>query len=401
MKKYLVLVLVFVLAISMGLSACSKSESTPTVENPDQYLGEVVYKDLPYHIEETEVTDEAVDSEMDMLVNYHSEETVVTEGVVEDGDTINVAFEGKIDGETFEGGSSESYDITVGTTSMIDGFVEGLVGKNIGDTVTLDLTFPEDYHAEDLQGKDVVFEVTIHNKVITETPELNDEFAQKYYDLENLDALREKVRGDLEKQYAESAASEAKSSLWNVILKNTEIAEYPEAELEEARVEMAALKEDYKAQATMYGMEWEEFLSGMMGTDEAGFDQMLEDGAKEKVRSMLIRDYIAAQENITYSESEYKDKLAEVLEQNNITEEEFKSYYNQTIEEYADEQGWRDSFLLDKVMDKVIELGREVDHEEFEAYIEEQLYADVETGGEVVENVEGETAEEEETEEEG
>ena len=406
MNKRIALILIVVMALAAALIGCGSGKGTSPSTNPTEYITEVNYTGLPYHIEESEVTEEEVDSQINMIVEYASETETITEGVVEDGDTINVAFEGKINGETFEGGTSESYDITVGTTQMIDGFVEGLVGKNVGETVTLDLKFPEDYGVEDLNGKDVTFDVTINSKKITTTPELNDEFAKEYYDVETVEELREKIRGDILRDKEEAAKNSLKNDLWGVILKNTEVSEYPEEELAKAMETMELQKEDYKSQAEMYGMEWTEFLETMMGTDEAGFDEMMDKYAKEDVKSILIRDFIAEKEGITLTDKEFKDRLAEILENNNLTEETFKSYYSQTIEEYAEENGWRDSFLLSKVLDKVVELGKEVTHEEYETYIEEQLYSDTEIDGESVDGESEETTEEgtdeasEETEEE-
>ena len=145
------------------------------------------YKGLDYSIAEVSVTDEEVDTEIDSRLQSAATTETVTEGKVEDGDSINIAFAGTIDGEEFEGGSSESYDITVGTTQMIDGFVEGLIGHEIGDNVILNLKFPDDYSNEDVAGKDVVFDVTINYKSVKVVPELDEDFVKEKCDVDRVE----------------------------------------------------------------------------------------------------------------------------------------------------------------------------------------------------------------------
>lgn len=384
MKKKFTMALGIALVITMVLSGCSKGSSGAPKTNydPAEYIELGAYTDLPYYTEEVEVTDEELQEQIDLVLLYATETETVTEGVVEDGDTINVAFVGKIDGEEFEGGSSESYDITIGTTSMIDGFVEGLIGKNIGETVTLNLKFPDDYSNQDVAGKDVVFDVTINSKNVSKTPELTDDFVKEYYDAENVEAFKEQLKADLIADKETSRDNSIKSSLWNVILETSNLKSSPEEEVTLAKEQVAKLEEDYKSQATMYGMEWADFLQTMMGTDEAGFQTMMDDYVNDIVKNNVVVKAISKAENISFTESEFKERIKEILDQNGLTEDTFKSYYNMTIEEYAEENGWRDNFLLEKIMDKVLELGKEVPKDEFEAFVESMLPAEEEAQAE-------------------
>ena len=377
MKKKLAIILT--LSMSMifvtGLTGCSnnKEAAAEPVYDVNEHVELGEYKELPFYTEEQEVTDEELEQQIELILLYATETENALEGVVEDGDTINIAYTGKIDGETFEGGSSESYDLTVGTTSMIDGFVEGLIGKNVGETVTLDLRFPDDYQEESLQGKDVVFEITINSKRVSVTPELTDEFVKEYYDSESVDAFKEKLREDLLNDKVASMENSIKNDLWSVILEGSNIKSVPEDEQAAADAQIAIYEEDYKSQASMYGMEWEDFLTNMMGTDEAGFQDMLKGYSDSIIKNSMVAKALAKQEGISFTDSEFKARLKEILENNSLTEENFQSYYNMTIEEYAEQNGWRDSFLLEKVMDKVLELGKEVSKEEYEAFIKEKL----------------------------
>ena len=403
MKKNLTLIVIALLVLSMAVAGCSKKESSTTPAsteyNPEDYVKLFDYAGLPYYTQEFEVTDEEVNEEIDMELQYATEVTNITEGVVEDGDTINIAFEGKIDGETFDGGSSESYDLTVGTTSMIDGFVEGLVGKQIGETVTLNLKFPEDYGVEELNGKDVVFDVTINSKRESTTPELTDEFVKENYDYETVDEYKAHVKEVLLKQKEDSHNSNIKSQLWHIILEESELTGTPDEEKAIADEIVAGIEEEYKANAESYGMEWADFVSAMMGTDEEGFAEMMAEYSDSLIKTNVVTKAIAAKESVSFTEKEYKDMLLQLLADNNMTEETFQTYYNMTIEEYGEQNNWRDNYLLEKVLDKVVELGKEVSEDEFNAYMDEHN-ATHEHEEEVIEGVEdAETTEEEAIEE--
>ena len=376
MKKRIVAVIILAMVFASAMTGCSSKTTDTTKADYDwkEYMELGEYKELPFYTEEYEVTDEEVEEQIETILLYATEIETVTEGVVEDGDTINIAFTGKINGEEFEGGSSSSYDLTVGTTQMIDGFVEGLIGKNVGETVTLDLRFPDDYHSTELQGKDVVFDITINSKRESITPELTDEFVKNYYDLNSVEELRAKIKDDLLESKKTALNSSLKNNLWNVIMEATTIKSFPASEEEVAREQVALIEEEYKATAESYGVEWTDFLSTFLGTDEASFKTMMDEQLESIVKSNMITKALAKEENVILSDKGYKDKLLEILENNNLTEETFKSYYNMTITEYADQNGWRESILQDLVMDKVLEYGKEVTKEEYQKYISDTLY---------------------------
>lgn len=318
------------------------------------------YKGLDYSIAEESVTDDEVDTEIDSRLQSAATTETVTEGKVEDGDSINIAFAGTIDGEEFEGGSSESYDITVGTTQMIDGFVEGLIGHEIGDNVILNLKFPDDYSNEDVAGKDVVFDVTINYKSVKVVPELDEDFVKENSDVDTVEEYKEAVKEELLAQKESQADLDAKEALWNEIVADSEVISYPEKELEAANAAADEIEKQYKSQAESYGMEWEDFLESYMGSSQEDFEESKKQYAEETVLQEMVMYYIAREEGIEVTDKEYKEYLADSLETYGFTEDTFKQSYGQTIEEYADDNQWRTAMLLEKVLDKVMEYGNKV-----------------------------------------
>ena len=379
-KKVGIGILAIILVIGL-MTGCGKKETEtagPYNYNLDEYVKVADYHDMPFVTQVAEITDEDVENEISTILQYAATVENSTTGIVEDGDTINIAFAGKIDGELFDGGSSESYDLTVGTTSMIDGFVEGLIGKNVGETVVLDLQFPEEYHSAEVAGKPVVFEVTINSKKTTIVPEFNDEFVKANSDFETTEEYRKYLKEALTNEAQEQFDAGVKDAIWEVILTRSEVIKYPEEEMAEAQSITDEMEAEYKNQATLYGLDWATFLSLFMQTDEEGFAQMKEEYARNMVLSNMVLYKMAKEENISLPQSEFEERTKEILANSSFTEESFEASYGMTIFEYAEENGWKESFLLEKVMDKVIEYGHEVSEEEFEDYVYEALGYDEE-----------------------
>ena len=332
-----------------------------------KYVKVAEYKGLEYTVNEVSVTDEDVDSEIDSRLQAAATTENVTEGTVEDGDTINVAYVGTIDGEAFDGGSTDSSDITIGTTQMIDGFTDGLIGHDVGETVTLNLKFPDDYHNEEVAGKDVVFEVTINSKSIENVPELDEDFVSENSDVDTVEEYRQVVKDELLEQKETQEDLNTKKALWNEIVSGSEVIEYPEKELDEAKKAADNIESQYKSQAESYGMEWDDFLTGYLGMTQEEFDDSKEQYAKDTVLQDMVMYYIVREENIEISDKEYKEYLTDTLEKSGYTEDTFEQAFGQTIEEYADANQWKAGLLLDKVLDKVMEYGVKTEGDEKEA----------------------------------
>lgn len=358
MKKLLHIGLIAVLALGtvvLGTGCGSKDAALPYSEyNLDEYVTVGEYKGLEYKKPEIKVSDKEIKSEIQSRLESHQDTKEIKKGKVKDGDTINVSFEGKIDGKTFDGGTSDDYDITVGQTSMIDGFVEGLVGQKIGSTVTLDLKFPDPYtNNEELSGKPVTFEVNIKCKKVYVTPEYNMDFVKKNYSsYDSLEAFEEGVKSDITATKESEQDSEIRQNLWSEIMENSKVIKYPEEKDELINTTMQSFKDDAKEQ----GMEWADYLE-KGGYDEEQLTENITSYAENQIMQEMVLYSIADKEKVEVSDKEYKEYMQNMLSSSGFDEETFKNYTGQTIEEYCEQQGLRTSMLLDKVLDKVVEYG--------------------------------------------
>ncbi len=374
-KKLLIgsgVVVAIVAVIAIILVFVNNKQSKEYNYDLSKYVKVGNYKGLEYASQKASVTDEEVDAEIQRRLQKAAKTENSKTGKVENGDTINISFVGKIDGKEFEGGSSESTDITVGTTQMIDGFVEGLIGKNVGDSVTLNLKFPDDYGKTDLQGKAVEFKVTINSKKKISVPKLNTEFVKKNSKYKTVKEYKEGVKKELLNQKQKSIDSTVKQELWSRIINKSKAKKYPEKELNEAMSQANKLEESYKAQAQNYGMEWETYLKTVMRTDKKGFEKLKQEYAKNIVFNRMVMYSIARSENISLSNREYKKEILKILEDNGYDEESFKKAFGKDIETYADEQNWRQKILFDKVLDKVMKDGKKVSQKEYQKIVAEE-----------------------------
>lgn len=374
-KKLLIglgVVVAIVAVIAIILVFVNNKQSKEYNYNLSKYVKVGNYKGLEYTSQKASVTDEEVDVEIQRRLQKAAKTENSKTGKVENGDTINISFVGKIDGKEFEGGSSESTDITVGTTQMIDGFVEGLIGKNVGESVTLNLKFPDDYGKTDLQGKAVEFKVTINSKKKISVPKLNASFVKKNSKYKTVKEYKEGVKKELLNQKQKSIDSTVKQELWSRIINKSKAKKYPEKELNEAMSQANKLEESYKAQAQNYGMEWETYLKTVMRTDKKGFEKLKQEYAKNIVFNRMVMYSIARSENISLSNREYKKEILKILEDNGYDEESFKKAFGKDIETYADEQNWRQKILFDKVLDKVMKDGKKVSQKEYQKIVAEE-----------------------------
>ena len=374
-KKLLIgsgVVVAIVAVIAIILVFVNNKQSKEYNYDLSKYVKVGNYKGLEYTSQKASVTDEEVDVEIQRRLQKAAKTENSKTGKVENGDTINISFVGKIDGKEFEGGSSESTDITVGTTQMIDGFVEGLIGKNVGESVTLNLKFPDDYGKTDLQGKAVEFKVTINSKKKISVPKLNESFVKKNSKYKTVKEYKEGVKKELLNQKQKSIDSTVKQELWSRIINKSKAKKYPEKELNEAMSQANKLEESYKAQAQNYGMEWETYLKTVMRTDKKGFEKLKQEYAKNIVFNRMVMYSIARSENISLSNREYKKEILKILEDNGYDEESFKKAFGKDIETYADEQNWRQKILFDKVLDKVMKDGKKVSQKEYQKIVAEE-----------------------------
>ena len=324
-------------------------------------LGE--YKGLTVEVDPVEVTDEQV---MDKIASETKQ--TLTEGTVEDGDTVNIDYVGKLDGEEFDGGSAEGYDLEIGSCTFIDGFEDGIIGMQVGETKDLELTFPEDYHSEDLAGKDVVFTVTVNS--ISRVPELTDEVADSVVEGMTAEAYQESVRQELEDSAKESQKSDAQQKLLQAVYDNATISGYPEENLQYT---INRAKNYYEWLASMYGMTLDDYLTNY-GMTQDEFMEQIQPVAEEALGEEMTLLAIAEEESIEVSDEEYQDGLARYAEAQGMDDPS-------KLEEAYGENYIRNSLLQEKVLDFLYENAtiEEVKETEAESDTEEATEAESDT----------------------
>ena len=302
------------------------------------------YKGLMAEVTKAEVTDADVEGEMEIDIEMGLEEKdlykKITEGTVADGDTVNIDYVGRIDGEEFEGGSG-NYDLEIGSGSFIEGFEEGLIGAEIGSEIELPLTFPEDYYAE-MAGKDVVFTVTVNYK--KESPEVSDDLIYGLTDGEykTVDEYRAYEKEKLEEQAAESQKSEAYNELMTQLYNTFTINSLPEDLIEYS---MTSARNQYLQMAQMYGMSYEDMISAY-GVDQATFEGYLRQDVEASLKQEMILSAIAEEEGLSVSEEEYKEGLQKYAETYGYdSPEQFEEAYSKSDIET--------SLLMNKVIELV------------------------------------------------
>ena len=290
-----------------------------TVE-PEVKLGQ--YKDLEVKARSTEVTDEEVDAEIKKLQEQQAELVLKEDQPAAEGDTVVIDFEGKVDGVAFDGGKGENYSLELGSNTFIPGFEDQLVGHKAGETVEVNVTFPEEYHAEDLKGKDAVFETTIHEVKTKELPELDDEFAKDVdEEVDTLVELKAKTRERLEAQKQNAAKEAIQEEVIDKAVENAEIGEIPGAMIEE---DVHRQMDQYLAGLQQQGISADMYYK-LTGSSEEDLHKQFESGAQKRVKTNLVLEAIVAAEDIKASEEEINAEIKELAAQYGMEEAAVRS----------------------------------------------------------------------------
>ncbi len=313
-------------------------------------LGE--YKGLEVNPITVEITEEDVNLQIAQELETQMVQTPID--VVEDGSTAVIDYVGTKDGEAFDGGTAEAYALEIGSGSFIEGFEEGLIGVEKGETVVLDLTFPDDYTEESLAGEDVEFEVTVNEITKNEYPILDDDFAndQGYNTVADYEAG---VKKELEENAYMQAEYDEKLRLLGLIVDDSKFPEYPEKQLKAIEDKIV---ESVEEEAELYGFTFEEYLEqGLLMTSEE-FDETVTDYGKTALEEELVVYAIAQAEDITVSEEEVDAYIEESLVAQGLTKEGFEEVSGgESFLEYYGEDSIYFAIFVDKVMERVIELG--------------------------------------------
>ena len=287
---------------------------------PEFQLGD--YKGVEVEKVDETVNEDVVNAKLDEMREKGSR-LVSVEREIANGDTANIDFEG-FDGEVaFEGGKGENYDLVIGSGSFIPGFEDQLVGKKAGEEVEVNVTFPEEYHAENLAGKPVVFKVKVNDVKVKELPELNDEFAADTTEFNTLEELRADVRAKAEADAKEAAKNELRNRVIEKVVANTEV-EVPEAMIKH-EIENQMMELNYQLQYQGFGME--QFLQMTGKTIEefkAEFAASRREEALRNVKTSLVIEAIAKAEGVEVNEEEVNAEVQKMADAYNMTVEQVK-----------------------------------------------------------------------------
>ncbi|RIN87101.1 trigger factor, partial [Mammaliicoccus sciuri] len=292
-------------------------EATVTVE-PEVELGD--YKGLSIEKQDREVTDEEFNQAIEDAVSRQAELTV-KEGEIAEGDVVNINFDGYVDGEAFEGGQAEGYDLEIGSGSFIPGFEEQLIGLKANDSKDVVVTFPEEYHAEELAGKEATFKCEVNEVKSKEIPELDDELAQELDEsVSTVDEYKEKLRKDLEEAKVNQAEATEKEEAITKATDNAKV-DIPEAMI---NTELDRMMQEFEQRISQQGLNLELYYQFSGQSEEELKAQMKED-AEKRVKTNLTLRAIADAENIEVSDADVEAEFAKMSEQFGLSVEDIKA----------------------------------------------------------------------------
>ncbi len=233
----------------------------------------------------------------------------VEDKAAENGDTAVIDFEGFVDGEAFDGGKAEGYNLSLGSGNFIPGFEEQIVGHKAGEEFTIDVSFPEDYQAEELKGKDAQFKIVLHEVKVKELPEVDDEFVQDVSEKETVAEYREELRETVAKRLQDEAEKDVDDQISNKLMELLE-GEIPDAMYENQTNDMVR---DFEMRLRSQGMDMQTYMQ-YMGMDINALKSMYRDEAEKRVKLRLALETIAKKENIEVTDADLEDEYAKMAE---------------------------------------------------------------------------------------
>ena len=294
---------------SMEKDAAWVLSAKVTVE-PEVELGQ--YKNLEVTPHPTRVLKADVEAELERRRQQQAELVLKEDQPAEKGDTVVIDFDGKVDGESFESGKADNYSLELGSNTFIPGFEDQLIGHKAGDKVEVKVTFPDDYQAKDLQGKDAVFETEIHEVKEKELPELDDEFAKDVdEDVDSLEELKAKIKDELKEQKVQAAREAIQDEAIDEAVANAKIGDIPEQMIED---DVQRQMDQYFAGMQQQGVTPDMYFK-LTGTSEEEMRKNLREGAEKRVKTNLVLEAIVAEEKIDPSEDEINDELKSLADQ--------------------------------------------------------------------------------------
>ena len=314
---------------------------------PEVELGK--YKGVTVTKIDTSVSDEEVAEALEQERNKNARDVSVTDRAIQEGDTAVIDFEGFVDGVAFEGGKGENHPLEIGSHSFIDTFEDQLVGKNVGDEVEVNVTFPEQYQAAELAGKPAMFKVKINEVKAKELPELDDEFAQ---DVSEFDTLAE-YKEDLKKQLVEKKEVEAKKTKEDEAIQK--IIDKSKMDIPEAMIETQceSMVEEFAQRIAQSGLSMEQYLQ-FSGMTVDQLKEQVRPEATTRIQSSLVLEQIAKEENIEISDEEVDAEVEKMAAAYGMEADKLKEYMGE-----AEKKSMKSDLAITKAVELIMENVKE------------------------------------------
>ncbi len=315
---------------------------------PEVTLGE--YKGLEVDKVSTRVTQKEVDAKIQEEAEKNARTITVEDRAVQDGDEVILDFEGFVDGEAFEGGKGENYPLTIGSGSFIPGFEEQLVGAETEKEVEVKVTFPEEYHAEELKGKEAVFKCTVHEIKAKELPEIDDEFAAEVSEFDTLDEYKADVKAKIKEEKASEGKRKQEDQVVEQAIKNASY-EIPEAMIDTQVMQMA---DEFAQRMQSQGLTMEQYFQFTGMTAEKMMEE-LKPQAVKRIETRLVLEAVAKAENIEISDEKLNEEIAKMAEAYKMEADKLKEFMGenekkQMKEDMAVQEAV--SFLVENAVEK-------------------------------------------------
>lgn len=289
---------------------------------PEVTLGE--YKGVEVQKVKAEVTEEDIERKLKSEQEKNSRMITVEDRPAAEGDAVTIDFDGYVDGKRFDGGKAEDYSLVLGSHTFIDTFEDQLVGKNIGDECEVNVTFPEEYHVEDLKGKPAMFKVTVKEIKVSELPELNDEFASEVSEFETLEEYKKSLADELKAEKERFAATQNENNVVAKVIENASM-EIPEQMVEEEAMYMV---NDYARRFQSQGMSMQQYMEITGMTPEKLLEEF-KPQAMKRIETRLVLEAVVKAENITASEEKIEEQFDRMAEAYKMEKDQVKSMFTE------------------------------------------------------------------------
>ena len=308
-----------------------------------KYMGVTVTK------VDTSVSEEEIAAELEKERNKNSRTVTVTDRPVQEGDTAVIDFEGFVDGVPFEGGKAENHSLEIGSHTFIDTFEDQLIGKNAGDDVDVNVTFPDQYQAPELAGKPALFKVKIHEIKAKELPELDDEFASEVSEKETLAEFKEEIKERLAQAKEADAKAQKEEEAIQKIIEKSEM-DIPEAMIE---TQCETMLDEFAQRITQSGLSFEQYLQ-FSGTDVNGLKEQVRPEAETRIKSSLVLEQIAKEENIEVSDEDINAEIEKMAKAYGMEADKLKEYMGD-----SEKESMKRDLAITKAVDLIMENVKE------------------------------------------